>query len=74
MDVFVLQHLHEISDDNEDVKFIGVYSTEEQAEAAIVRLSLQPGFRETANGFHVDRYPVDKDQWMEGFVTLRPGE
>jgi len=74
MDVFVLHHVHELDDDNEDVKLIGVYSSRAAAQGAIERMSLQPGFRETVNGFTVDRYPVDKDHWAEGFVTLWPGE
>ena len=74
MYVFVVQHVHELKEDDEDVKLIGVYSTEESARAAVARLSLQPGFRESASGFHVDRYTVDKDHWAEGFVTVRPGD
>lgn len=74
MYVFVVQHVHELKGDDEDVKLIGVYSTEENARAAVARLSLQPGFRESASGFHVDRYTVDKDHWAEGFVTVRPGD
>jgi hypothetical protein len=74
MDVFVVQHVHELSEDDKDVKFIGVYSTDEEARAAVARLSLQPGFRETSGGFHVSRYTVDQDHWTEGFVTVRPGD
>lgn len=74
MYVFVVQHVHEIDEDNEDVKLIGVYSSEQAANAAVARLSLQPGFRETTSGFHVDRYKVDQDHWTEGFVTIRPDD
>jgi len=74
MYVFVVEHVHEMEEDNEEVKLIGVYSTEESARAAVARLSLQPGFRESPSGFHVDRYTVDKDHWAEGFVTVRPGD
>lgn len=74
MDVYVVQHVHEIDEENEDVKFIGVYSSEETAAAAVSRLAAQPGFRETTGGFHVDRYTVDEDHWVGGFVTLRPGD
>lgn len=73
MDVFVLQHVHRFADDDESVKFIGVYSSEEAARAAVGRLALQPGFRETADGFHIDRYTLDEDEWTEGFFTDRPG-
>ncbi|HXO19723.1 MAG TPA: hypothetical protein VOA87_07330 [Thermoanaerobaculia bacterium] len=74
MDLFVVQHVHEIEKDNEDVKFIGVYSTEESAHAAVERLSQQPGFCESTSGFYVDRYPLDRDHWTEGFFTDRPGD
>jgi homoserine kinase type II len=68
--VFVLQHVHSREDGSEDVKFIGVYSTRENAEAAMVRLSRLPGFSDAPDGFHVDEYRVDQDQWAEGYVEV----
>jgi hypothetical protein len=65
--VFVLQHVHEHSNGYEDTKLIGVYSTEEQAQAAIHRLINQPGFCQHPDGFSVDRYELDLDHWREGF-------
>lgn len=70
MDVFVVQHVHETPEGEESVKFIGVYSTEALARAAIERLTAQPGFCNTPDGFQVDRYPLDKDHWTDGFVTV----
>ena len=66
--VFVVQHVHEREDDVEDVKLIGVYSSREKADAAVARLSRQPGFSDAADGFHVDEYRVDQDHWAEGYV------
>ena len=68
--VFVLQHVHSTRDDVEDVKFIGVYSSREKARAAIARLELAPGFSVARDGFHIDEYRVDQDQWVEGYVSL----
>ena len=68
--VYVLQHVHSGEDGAEDVKFIGVYSSRENAQAAITRLGQAPGFSEASAGFHIDEYQVDKDQWVEGFSTL----
>jgi hypothetical protein len=68
--VFVLQHVHVFDDDTEDVKFIGVYSSRESAQAAIVRLSNASGFSEAKTGFHIDEYQLDQDHWVEGYVTL----
>ncbi len=67
MKVYVLQHVHSVENDLEDVKFVGVYSSRDKAEAAIKRLSRAPGFSEAANGFHVDEYQIDKDHWVEGY-------
>jgi homoserine kinase type II len=69
VNVFVLQHVHTGDEGVEDVKFIGVYSSREKAEAAVRRLSAQPGFSDTADGFHIDEYQVDQDQWSEGYVV-----
>lgn len=68
--VFVLQHVHPQEDGVEDVKLIGVYSSREMAEAAVSRLSRLPGFSDTPDGFHIDEYPVDQDQWKDGYVVV----
>ena len=68
--VYVLQHVHSWEDGAEDVKFIGVYSSQENAQAAITRLSQAPGFSDAPAGFHIDEYQIDKDQWVEGYSTL----
>ncbi|WP_439623938.1 DUF7336 domain-containing protein [Gemmata sp.] len=68
--VFVVQHVHSTDEDKEDVKLIGVYSSRELAEAAVSRLSLVAGFSDAPDGFHIDEYPLDRDQWTEGYVSL----
>jgi hypothetical protein len=52
--VFVLQHVHTREDGVEDVKFIGVYSSREKAQAAVTRLSHLPGFVDVPDGFNID--------------------
>jgi GNAT superfamily N-acetyltransferase len=69
MTVYLLQHVHTQSDDTEDVKVIGVYTSRESAQEAIGRLSVQPGFGASPDGFSVDAYLLDKDEWTEGYVT-----
>jgi homoserine kinase type II len=71
VDVFVVQHVHVLDENEEDIKFIGVYSSKESAEGAVQRLRLQPGFSDTPGGFTIDLYEVDQDNWSEGFVTKR---
>lgn len=80
--VFVVQHLHTLSQDVDDVKMIGVYRTKESACAAVERLRHQPGFRDLPKivdfekdddeqGFQIVEYTLDKDHWPEGYVTER---
>jgi hypothetical protein len=67
--VFVLQHVHTREDGVEDVKFIGVYSSRGNAEAAVARLGRLAGFSDAPDGFHVDEYRVDQDHWVQGYVA-----
>ena len=66
--VFLLQHVHMI-DDIEDVKVIGIYSTQGNAEKALSNLKKVIGFRENPDGFHIGRHVLDKTSWLEGFIT-----
>jgi hypothetical protein len=69
MDVFLLWHVHEMPDGEEDAKLIGVYASAEDAERAKQRVLPQPGFRDLPDGFQVRQYTVGKDHWTEGYVT-----
>jgi hypothetical protein len=68
--VFVVQHLHVIHDDQEDVKFIGVYSSRDTAEEAVQRLRAKPGFCDAPEGFSIDPYNLNEDNWTDGYVTI----
>jgi hypothetical protein len=72
MDVFLLWHVHELPDGEEDAKLIGVYASAEDADLAKRRVQSQPGFRDCPEGFQVARYTVGQDHWTEGFVTVTP--
>jgi hypothetical protein len=70
MKVYLLWHAHDL-DEEVDEKLLGVYSSQQKAEDAKLRLSDQPGFREHVEGFGIDPYELDEDHWTEGFVTVR---
>jgi hypothetical protein len=69
MTVFLLWHVREVPDGEEDAKLIGVYSSPELAAQARHRAATLPGFSDHPTGFIVDRHVVDQDHWIEGFVT-----
>ncbi|MFT3765898.1 MAG: hypothetical protein QM820_10320 [Minicystis sp.] len=68
--VYLVQHAYEGPAGEEEVKIIGVFSSEETAAAAIERLRTMPGFRDHPDGFHVGPYELDRDYWADGFVTM----
>lgn len=79
--VWLLQHLHVLPGGEEDVKTIGIYSSRKAALTAVARLKTQPGFRdfprvvnpdaeESPEGFCIDEYLVDQDNWSDGYVTV----
>lgn len=66
--VFLLWHVHEFPESKEsDEKLIGVYRTEADAKAAVLRLADKSGFREVPTGFQISRYELNKDHWTEGY-------
>jgi hypothetical protein len=71
--VFIVQHEHTLPNGVEDTKLIGAYSSEANAQRAVERLLSAPGFRDTPGGFSIDRYELDEDNWVEGFVTVLHG-
>ncbi len=70
MIVYVLQHSREVGDDEEDIKLIGVFSSEEKGQEAIETLRGKPGFSQYLDGFSLDRYELDHVWWSDGFVTI----
>ncbi|QIM20394.1 hypothetical protein G7075_03270 [Phycicoccus sp. HDW14] len=63
-----------IDDEFDDVKLIGVYSSERSAESAIARASLREGFRDEPECFYFGTYTVDEDHWTDGFVSIPAGQ
>jgi homoserine kinase type II len=72
--VFIVQHGYEDDAGCEEVKFIGVYSSEASAQAAVGRLRSQPGFRDRPGDFYIDPYVLDQDHWSDGYVIGDPYE
>jgi predicted SnoaL-like aldol condensation-catalyzing enzyme len=71
--VYLLWHVYETSPGEDETKFIGVYRTMEDAQAAIDRLSNQPGFRDMPEGFEVHPHTLNEDGWKEGFLVIVNG-
>ena len=68
MILYIVEHLHILYDDVEDIKFLGVFSTKEKAEKAIQILSKQPGFKDFPK--LIDDNDIENDV-IEGFYTIK---
>lgn len=69
-EIYVLHHVHEFEDGNEDVKLLGIFSSEKKAMEMIKEYKKIPGFKDYSEGFSINKYIIDKAEWLEGFVTL----
>ena len=70
MNVYLLFHERDV-EGCDDIKLIGVYGSEADAEAAQGRASILPGFSDHRDGFSINRHEVGTDHWTTGFVTTR---
>lgn len=64
--VYLVWHTNPLNDDQ---KLIGIYSTEKNARNAIERVKDKPGFKDSPEGLEVFSHQLDRDGWIEGFVS-----
>jgi hypothetical protein len=73
-DVFLLWHIHDLTDDlgtHKEVKLIGIFSSEAKASEAIELVKDKDGFRESPlNCFEIVEMKVDQPSWIDGFSTI----
>ena len=68
--VYLLQHSYE-NEGSEETKIIGIYSSYENAERAKCKVKSKEGFnRFPEDCFYIDAYELDRDNWVEGFISL----
>lgn len=71
--MYLLYHMYEYGEDNEyeEIKLLGIYSSEQEATKAVERYYRLAGFKEYPKEFFIiDDYVVNEDKnWKEGFVN-----
>lgn len=65
--VFLLGHVRQKDADNEDIKHIGIFATQTEAENARTQLAGKPGFKQYPEGFYIQECEIGKINWLEGF-------
>jgi hypothetical protein len=66
--VHLLWFAREMPEEDDIELLIGVYSSNDEARAAIERMKDKPGFADFPQGFEVCSYSLDSDHWTDGFV------
>ncbi|GAA3591088.1 hypothetical protein GCM10022419_087320 [Nonomuraea rosea] len=56
-------------DEGDDVKLLGVYSSEERARRRIASARELPGFRDEPDCFWHGAYEIDEDAWTSGYAS-----
>ncbi len=65
--VFYLAHEYYDGTEYDYVTKIGVYSKRQNAKKALSKYKGLPDFKEHADGFTIDEYDIDEDNWTQGF-------
>ena len=68
--VFLMWYVRMDDEYSDDAMLIGVYRKRSDCEEAIARLKDKSGFRDYPSGFQIDEYPLNKDHWTEGFISV----
>ncbi len=71
MEIFFVEHIYE-KDNDEEIKFIGVFSSRKNAKDAINKLILLPGFKDfPIDCFQITEGKLNRYGWKEGFTTWK---
>ena len=66
--VHVVRHIARVNTDTEHEKFIGIFKTKEDADAAIALLSDKSGFKDPGGEWRNVEYKLNEMEWLEGYV------
>ncbi len=67
--VYLLQHSYEV-DGIDEIKLIGIFSTEGNARRVVDHLKIQKGFDKFPETcFHIDKVLLDDYKWQGGFIS-----
>jgi hypothetical protein len=55
--------------DGDDLKLLGVFFSEERADACVARARVLPGVRDEPDCFLVAAHAVDQEEWTERYVS-----
>lgn len=72
--VFIIYFDHQLPSGEDDERLLGVYSTEQKAEAALARFKAHSEFRDHPECLECGPFTLDDTSFKEGFISVWPGE
>lgn len=70
--IYILEHVIPKLDGEDEMKMLGVYSSRQKARDAVKKYKRLPGFKRYPRNFCVSRSEINKMEWAEGFVSMKP--
>jgi hypothetical protein len=66
--VYIINH---VNPKNDDEKYIGVYSSYEEAAKVVETYKKFKGFKDAPDHFYIDKYEIGKLYWPEGYYSVK---
>ena len=68
--LFFLNYVREFEDGHDDVKLLGVFSSEKIANEALEKIGKIPGLVRNSGDFLIEEENIKLLGWTEGFTTI----
>ena len=66
--VYIVHHFNKYSADR---KSIGEFSSQAKAKAVVAKYRNFREFKDTPDGFYIDKYELNKMYWTEGYYSVK---
>lgn len=63
--------IHHFNPKNNDGKYIGAYSSYQEAQGIVEKYKGMKGFKDAPDHFYIDKYELNKMYWSEGYYSIK---
>lgn len=68
--IFLVHFVYEFEDGHDYVKLVGVFSSKEKAEKALLDIKSNSKLTKSCKYFNIHEYTINRVGWTVGFTTL----
>ena len=63
--------IHHFNPKNDHEKYIGAYSSYQEAQRVVEKYKGFKGFKDAPEHFYIDKYELNKMYWAEGYYSVK---